>query len=201
MSRKSAGNAIRSDMSMANGGVEAYSMKVPSYFSGARADCVAALPYNREARILELGCGEGATGALALSEGKCGAYCGVELCQKAAEKANKKITEVVVGNVEEHMLPWAPKHFDALIMSEVLEHLEDPWATLRRLRPLLKPNALVFASSPNVSHHRVIRMVIKGEWNLADLGVMDRTHLRWFTPKTYSTCSSRVAILSTRSAN
>jgi 2-polyprenyl-3-methyl-5-hydroxy-6-metoxy-1,4-benzoquinol methylase len=70
-------------------------------------------------------------------------------------------------------------------MSEVLEHLRDPWETLRKLRPLLKPGAIVLASSPNVSHYHIIAMLLRGEWNLTDVGVMDRTHLRWFTPKTY----------------
>lgn len=168
-----------------NAGKEAYSAKTPQYFAGARRDYVAELPSNRSASILEVGCGEGGTGALALAEGKCERYCGVELCPPVAENAKGRITEVVVGDVERLDLPWKPETFDALIMSEVLEHLVDPWATLQKLHPLLKSNALVFASSPNVSHHKVVRMLLRGEWNLADSGVMDRTHLRWFTPTTY----------------
>jgi 2-polyprenyl-3-methyl-5-hydroxy-6-metoxy-1,4-benzoquinol methylase len=82
-------------------------------------------------------------------------------------------------------LPWKAGSFDVLVLSEVLEHLVDPWRVLRKLHPLLKPEAKVFASSPNVSHYRTIRMLIRGDWALADMGPMDRTHLRWFTPKTY----------------
>jgi SAM-dependent methyltransferase len=82
-------------------------------------------------------------------------------------------------------LPWAERTFDVLVMSEVLEHLVDPWAALRKLRPLLKPGARVFASSPNAGHHSVIRMLLAGRWDLDDAGVMDRTHLRWFTPGAY----------------
>jgi 2-polyprenyl-3-methyl-5-hydroxy-6-metoxy-1,4-benzoquinol methylase len=171
--------------SIAHGGQEAYSMKATEYFAGARRDYVAELPINSQARILEIGCGEGGTGALALSEGKCGVYCGVELCHKAAEKAKQKLTEVVVGNIEDLQLPWGPATFDAVILSEVLEHLVDPWAALRRIRPLLKPKASVFASSPNISHYSAIRMLLRGQWDLTDVGLMDRTHLRWFTPSTY----------------
>lgn len=167
------------------GGPLAYLSKDDEYFSGARSDYVASLPSNPAAKVLEVGCGNGGTGALALVEGKCGSYCGVELFEEAADKAREKIDEVVLGNVEEIKLPWGPDTFDALILSEVLEHLVDPWTTLRNLRPYLKPGALVFASSPNVSHYRVIKMLILGEWSLADRGVMDRTHLRWFTPNTY----------------
>jgi 2-polyprenyl-3-methyl-5-hydroxy-6-metoxy-1,4-benzoquinol methylase len=176
---------VNSQPPIVHGGQEAYSMKAAEYFAGARRDYVTELPVNPQARILEIGCGEGGTGALALSEGKCGSYCGVELCHKAAEKAKQKLTEVVVGNIEELRLPWGPATFDAVILSEVLEHLVDPWAALRKIRPLLKPEALVFASSPNISHYSAIRMLLRGQWDLTDVGLMDRTHLRWFTPSTY----------------
>ncbi len=169
----------------ANSGSEAYSEKPSRYFKGVRRDYIAELPVNLNAKILELGCSEGETGALALSEGKCGYYCGIDIWAPAAEKARQKISEVFVGDIEDLELPWTVPTFDALIMSEVLEHLVDPWATLAKLRNVLKPGALVFASSPNVSHHSVIRMLVRGAWDLKDSGLMDRTHLRWFTPKTY----------------
>ena len=110
----------------------------------------------------------------------------MELLSSAAERAKDRISEVLVGNVEEIALPWSSASFDVLILSEVLEHLVDPWAVLKKLWPLLKPGAIVLASSPNVSHHRVIRMLIRGDWNLTDMGVMDKTHLRWFTPRSYA---------------
>jgi 2-polyprenyl-3-methyl-5-hydroxy-6-metoxy-1,4-benzoquinol methylase len=134
---------------------------------------------------LEIGCGDGATGALALSEGKCGHYCGVEICPDVAERAKARISEVVLGNVEQLQLPWDPETFDAVILSEVLEHLVDPWSTLPKICHLLRSGGLVFASSPNVSHYTVISMLVRGEWILTDFGLMDRTHLRWFTPRTY----------------
>lgn len=163
-----------------------YASKDTKYFSGIRADFVAELPKNPEARILEVGCGAGNTGALALAERKCGWYSAVELDEKSAGLAKEWLNEVIVGNVESIDFSWPERSFDVLIMSEVLEHFVDPWLVLRKLRPLLKPGALFFCSSPNVSHYKVIRMLIQGEWRLEDSGVMDRTHLRWFTPKTYA---------------
>jgi 2-polyprenyl-3-methyl-5-hydroxy-6-metoxy-1,4-benzoquinol methylase len=166
-------------------GAAAYLSKRSSHFTNARCDYVSELPSNRDARILEVGCGCGETGALALAEGKCGSYYGVEMCQAAAEMAQKRLTEIVVGDIEQLELPWISETFDALILSEVLEHLADPWATLRKLRRTLRPGGLVFASSPNISHYRTIAMLLRGDWSLTDCGLMDRTHLRWFTPKTY----------------
>jgi 2-polyprenyl-3-methyl-5-hydroxy-6-metoxy-1,4-benzoquinol methylase len=163
-----------------------YGAKPPGYFEGVREDYIAELPVNPQVRILEIGCGDGGTGYLALKERKCGEYCGVELLSSAAERAKERISEVVVGDVEEIALPWSSSSFDVLILSEVLEHLVDPWAVLKKLWPLLKPGAIVFASSPNVSNHRVIRMLIRGDWNLTDMGRMDKTHLRWFTPRSYA---------------
>jgi 2-polyprenyl-3-methyl-5-hydroxy-6-metoxy-1,4-benzoquinol methylase len=162
-----------------------YASKSDAYFAGARADLVGLLPNNPTAAILEIGCGDGRTGELALAVGKCATYCGVELLDRAARHASERLTEVVVGDVQSVNLPWAPKTFDAVIMSEVLEHLVDPWAALRRLRPLLKSGAIVLASSPNSAHYKVILMLLRGEWKTEDSGPMDRTHLRWFTPRSY----------------
>jgi 2-polyprenyl-3-methyl-5-hydroxy-6-metoxy-1,4-benzoquinol methylase len=162
----------------------AYAEKKASYFEGERADYVAALPSS--ANVLEIGCGSGPTGALALSTGRAVSYRGVELEPSAAAKAAAKLTDVIVGDVEFINLPWPLESFDALILSEVLEHLRDPCAVLTKLRPYLRPGAVVLASSPNVAHHRIIRMLIAGDWRLTSEGPMDATHLRWFTPGSYA---------------
>lgn len=175
---------------------EYYEEKSPEYFSGVRWDYVHAIAENPGAKILEIGCGTGDTGAVLLREGKCGHYCGIELNESAAEHARLQISEAIVGNVESMPFPWDNQSFDVLIISEVLEHLIDPWKVLRRLHSLMKPGAVVFASSPNISHYRVIKMLLAGHWKLEDAGVMDRTHLRWFTPMSYGqmfeSCGFRV---------
>ena len=60
--------------------------------------------------------------------------------------------------------------------------MRDPWAVLTRLRPLLRPGARVFASTPNVAHREIIVMLLRGRWELRSYGPLDATHLRWFTP-------------------
>ncbi len=165
---------------------QSYADKDPAYFSGARADFVTCLPIDPTASVLEVGCGDGATGAMALSQGRAGRYVGIELFPSAAEAAREKISEVLVGDVETMEFDWPPATFDALIMSEVIEHLREPGAVLEKLHAVLRPGALVLASSPNIAHWRVISKLASGEFPQEDRGVFDRTHLRWFTPNTYA---------------
>jgi 2-polyprenyl-3-methyl-5-hydroxy-6-metoxy-1,4-benzoquinol methylase len=162
-----------------------YQDKAEGYFTNARADYVAALPDNPAAAILELGCGAGATGALALREGKCATYVGIEMFEPMALEAEVVLTAVHVGNVETMALPYEPGVFDALICSEVLEHLTDPAPVLRRLVSLLKPGGRVYASSPNIAHWRIVMELLRGRFDYEERGVMDRTHLRWFTPNSF----------------
>ena len=163
-----------------------YAAKSASYFSNARADFVDRLPRDPSARILEIGCGTGATGALALSEGRAGNYVGVELFEAAASEAREVLSDVITGNVESLDFSWQPASFDALILSEVLEHLVEPGEVLKKLARFVRPGGMVLASSPNISHWRVIRELVRGKFELADQGVFDRTHLRWFTPQSFA---------------
>jgi 2-polyprenyl-3-methyl-5-hydroxy-6-metoxy-1,4-benzoquinol methylase len=162
-----------------------YSSKSDSYFSGARRQFVDDLPQNPSARLLEIGCSAGNTAAYTLAQGKCGWCCGVELCPGPAAEAAKKMNQVIVGDIEKLALDFLPQSFDVLFLSEVLEHLTDPSAVLRKLRGLMKPGAIVMSGSPNVCHRSVLRMLLKGRWDYQPEGVMDATHLRWFSPATY----------------
>jgi 2-polyprenyl-3-methyl-5-hydroxy-6-metoxy-1,4-benzoquinol methylase len=162
-----------------------YHNKQSGYFSGARHDMVAMLSTGPEAHILEIGCGDGATGAVARAAGKAGHYLGIELMPEIAEVASTRLNEVITGDVEKLDLAPFESKFDALIMSEVIEHLVDPWEVVARLLTCLKPGGEIIASSPNVAHQRLIRDLIAGRFDYAEEGVMDRTHLRWFTPRSY----------------
>lgn len=160
--------------------------KKVEYFSGARDDYVAALPDDPDAVILEIGCGDGSTGLAAKQAGKAGRYIGIEIAEAPAEIARTRLDAVHVGNVETMGLDDLPERYDAVIASEVLEHLADPWATVARLAARLKPGGLFLASSPNVAHHKIVRSLLAGHWRLTEFGPMDRTHLRWFTPEAYA---------------
>jgi SAM-dependent methyltransferase len=170
---------------VSEGPAAAYSRKAHRYFANPRTDFVERLPHDATARVLEVGCGTGVTGALALARGRAGHYAGIELFPAAAEEARAVLSEVVTGDIETLDLPWQPATFDALILSEVLEHLVEPWAALEKLARVVRPGGLVLASSPNIAHWRVIGEIALGRFELADQGVFDRTHMRWFTPASF----------------
>jgi len=155
------------------------------YYDTHDHDIINLLSTGPESAILELGCGTGATGQKALATRKAGRYVGIEIDQTAADIARGFLSDVNVGNVETIDLSHLHGSFDVLIASEVLEHLVNPWNALRRLRMCLKPGGMVFASSPNIAHWQIIRALLKGQFRYVEYGVMDATHLRWFTPESY----------------
>ena len=100
---------------------------------------------------------------------------------QAAKEAADHLDDVVCGDVETIELPWPDASFDAILCGDVLEHLADPWRTLRRLSALLVPGGLVIASIPNVQNYRMIRGLLRGRWDYRERGLLDFGHLRFFT--------------------
>jgi SAM-dependent methyltransferase len=162
-----------------------YIDKPNAYFAGARDDIVEMMNTDGSSAVLELGCGSGATGLATLAAGKAGRYIGIELDPRAAQLARSGLSRVLTGDVADMDLSALHGSCDALIISEVMEHLVDPWAVLAKLVACLKPGGRVYASSPNAAHWHVIAGLLRGRFDYATMGVMDRTHLRWFTPATF----------------
>lgn len=178
-------------LSPVNNLASAYQDKGRGYFAGARDDMIAEMPVDPSAAILEIGCGSGETGALALQRGRAGRYVGIELMEEPAAVASERLSRVIVGDVEQMTLDFRPAEFDGLILSEVLEHLRDPEALLSRLHRFVRPDGIVLASSPNIAHWKVVRELVSGRFPQADRGVFDRTHLRWFTPLSFAAMFER----------
>ncbi len=132
-------------------------------------------------RVLELGCASGYFTRHLLERG-C-TVVGVEIDAAAAEQARKVTQRVLIGDLETMDLgaELGPATFDAIVAGDVLEHLRDPGAVLERLRPLLAPGGAIVASVPNVTHATVRLALLMGQWRYRSLGLLDRTHLRFFT--------------------
>jgi 2-polyprenyl-3-methyl-5-hydroxy-6-metoxy-1,4-benzoquinol methylase len=161
-----------------------YSQKDDDYFSNPRIELVELI--NRtDLKILEIGCGRGATGKRLLETGKAKSLIGIEMIADNASIARSIYDEVYVGDVERMTFDWRVKDFDCFVLGDVLEHLTDPWGLLKRLRPFLADDGIVVASVPNVKHWPVIaNLILHDDWRYAESGVLDATHLRFFTRST-----------------
>jgi SAM-dependent methyltransferase len=136
--------------------------------------------------VLDLGCGSGQLGKRLIELNRAAEVVGVEIFEAAAINASKYYNKVIAGDIENLELPYR-EYFDYIVCGDILEHLRDPWVTLQRVHGWLKPDGILIASIPNVRYWRVLRdLVFKGRWEYVDSGIMDITHLRFFTRKTFT---------------
>ena len=134
-------------------------------------------------RVLEVGCATGHV-TKALTERGC-TVVGIEGDADAAAVAEKWAERVVVGDLDAGTL-WSElegEQFDAVTFGDVLEHLRDPLVALRAAVRLLKPSGVVAISVPNVAHGDVRMALLLGDFPYSEIGLLDRTHLRFFTKR------------------
>lgn len=178
------------------------------YFGRSRNEVLPHIPEGAS-RVLELGCGTGAT--LRAVKAKLGGgeslwFGGIELVESAAAEARGVCDQLWIGDVESLTFDSDIEKgsLDVILCLDVLEHLVDPWSMVARLTPLLKPGGRLIASIPNVRNWKFIwGLLFRGDFHYKDAGLLDRTHLRFFVKQTASelvTCGglSLVEVVSTR---
>jgi 2-polyprenyl-3-methyl-5-hydroxy-6-metoxy-1,4-benzoquinol methylase len=136
----------------------------------------------RTLRILEVGCSSGYFGETLIAQGH--EVWGVEPYEEAAKKAFKILHKVHVGLIEDFFSHNQDERFDVIVFGDVLEHLTDPVAVLKKSQIFLVKNGIVVASIPNIAHFSIRAMMLEGRWEYSDLGILDRTHLKFFTRNT-----------------
>jgi O-antigen biosynthesis protein len=150
------------------------------YYSHVREDLIRLIPKGTK-KVLEVGCGAGMTGK-ALKERGVEEVVGVELQAEAGKNALEHYDNVIIGDVEQVKLPYENGYFDCALYGDVLEHLIDPWQLLREHNGLIKEKGAIICSIPNIRYFKVTRRLVgRGKWEYEDDGVLDRTHLRFFT--------------------
>ncbi len=129
--------------------------------------------------ILEVGCSSGYVGATLVAKGH--RVTGVEPDPVAAEAARAVLQEVHTGDAESLFAAHPDRRYDAILFGDVLEHMVDPAATLEQCAEHLAEGGAVAISLPCVTHGSVRAMLLEGRWEYADYGLLDRTHLRFFS--------------------
>lgn len=137
----------------------------------------------RDKRVLDVGCSTGYVARGLIARG-C-TVSGLELKADWAEEARDVLEQLVIGDLDTLDLveAFGEENFDVVVFGDVLEHVKDPGAVLLQTRRLLRPKGSVVISMPNVAHGDLRLSLLAGYWDYRDVGLLDKTHLRFFTKK------------------
>lgn len=128
--------------------------------------------------VLEVGCSTGYFGSYLRSLGH--RVTGVEMESRSCAEAARVLDEVHCCTIQEFFACHPDRLFDVITFGDVIEHLADPEPVLRSAAQHLKRGGQLICSVPNVTHASIRAMLLDGNWSYSDLGILDRTHLRFF---------------------
>ena len=132
--------------------------------------------------VLDVGCASGALGAAYRPRNPRCRLLGIDHDREAAQRAAQRLDAVANVDVERNMLPFNPTGgIDCIVYGDVLEHLKDPFAVLARHAEALSASGTMLICIPNVEHWSFAARLLRGDWDYEESGLLDRTHLRWFS--------------------
>lgn len=154
---------------------------VAHQYTAVRDEMLQFLP-NNAIRVLDIGCGAGSFGRSLRSLHRGLETWAVESDPTALESAGDQYDTVVAGRFPEACVELPRAYFDAIFFNDVLEHMVEPQLAVEAAEGLLRESGVVIASIPNVRHVMVLGpLLTRGSWEYKDEGLLDRTHLRFFT--------------------
>lgn len=157
------------------------SAKPDDYYNTPRTDMMDFIPRDAK-RVADIGCGEGCFGTQLKALGM--EVWGVEMHMDSAYIAKKCLDKVLVGDVLNLLNDLPNDYFDCIIFNDVLEHLVDPYTILLNIKTKLNRNGVVVCSIPNVRYfYNLKKLLIDKQWRYEDCGILDKSHLRFFTEK------------------
>jgi len=156
--------------------------KPAEYYENTRSEMLKYIPRSVKT-VLEFGCGSGYFSELI--KNKYHAECwGFEIHSYSAKIASEKLCRVINADAHQALSEIPDNYFDCIIFNDVLEHLQDPYSLLLNVKAKLSECGVVVASIPNVRFWSNLKaLVIYGTWDYKDTGILDKTHLRFFTHK------------------
>jgi O-antigen biosynthesis protein len=167
-----------------------YKKFTPNCLDKENIDRLAVEKIPENSKVLDVGCATGFMGEYLIREKKCLVY-GVDKRVAEANIAKKILTGAIIADVEQgssvkRMLDLAKgEKFDVILATSIIEHLKDPSGFLKNCKKLLKQNGIVVASTPNIAHWTMRLSLLKGNFDYTEYGILDNTHLHFFTVKTF----------------
>jgi 2-polyprenyl-3-methyl-5-hydroxy-6-metoxy-1,4-benzoquinol methylase len=150
------------------------------YASRPRDEMLRYIPITRTC-VLDVGCAAGTFGAKLKARSRAEVW-GIELDPRSAAEAAQVLDKVIPKDALSALADLPEGYFDCVVFNDVLEHLADPYKLLEQIKRHLTPDGMVVASIPNVRYVGVVwDLIARGNWDYQDWGVLDRTHLRFFT--------------------
>jgi SAM-dependent methyltransferase len=157
---------------------------MPSYPDQPNSDLLERIPLDATI-VLDVGCGAGSLGAAYRRLNPRARLLGIDQDPVAAELAAQRLDEVAVVDVEYDPLPFElDRPIDCVVYGDVLEHLRDPWSVLRHHSAALSDEGTILICVPNLEHWSFADRLLRGTWDYEPSGLLDETHLRWFSLET-----------------
>ena len=152
-----------------------------SYYDGLNQKLLHAIPTNAR-KVLELGCANGRLGQRYKELNRKSRWVGIDIAASAVTEASQVLDEAHQIDIDASELSHLGSGFDVIVIGDLLEHLKSPEAVLDKLYNLSSPNAVLVCCLPNMAHLSVIERMICGDLSYDSMGLLDRTHTRFFSP-------------------
>jgi SAM-dependent methyltransferase len=165
--------------------------KPDGYYEVQRSEVLPFIPEG-VAKVLEIGCAEGNFGFQLKERGACEVW-GVEFVESAAKRAQRVLDRVLIGDIADLVDPLPDDYFDLVVCNDVLEHMVDPFTVLSKLKRCISERGVVVSSIPNIRYYPTFRdLLIHKNWEYEEFGILDSTHLRFFTVRSIRNMYARL---------
>ena len=143
-------------------------------------------------RILDIGCSKGFIGKQLSKNNE---FYGIEISKDDAKIAKKYYKKIIIADLDRAKPKYKADFFDAIIMTDVIEHLKDPIGTMAHFKKFLKDDGIMIISVPNVANTYVRLKLLFGNFDYETRGILDNTHLRFFTLKSFRAALKKAGLI------